>query len=60
MNKFTTTRSTNPLNPVYTLPKTELLHKEPDVKFVRDSLQIYVNDELCRIFKERLLRRPLR
>lgn len=39
INKFTTTRQTDPLNPSYQLPSV-ILADMPEPKFIRDNLEI--------------------
>lgn len=42
VNKFTTTRKTDPLNPQYQLPNVVIM-PPPEPKFIRDNMQIDVN-----------------
>lgn len=51
MNKFTTTRRTNPLEPDYQSPKVEYV-PFPSPKFVRDSMDIDVLCVLLRTLRE--------
>lgn len=41
VNKFTTTRKTNPLVPVYQLPVVEYM-PFPEPKYIRDNMQVDV------------------
>jgi hypothetical protein len=57
VNKFTTTRNTNPLEPEYQTPKVEFV-PFPEPKFIRDNMAIDVLQSLSRISKESEVVRP--
>lgn len=56
MNKFTTTRQTNPLNPQYQTAKVEYIAVESP-KFIRDAMAIDVTLMRCRIYREFVVER---
>ena len=58
MNKFTTTRKTDPLNPAYQLPVV-IYAPFPEVKFIRDNLFVDVFMPICRILREPGPNKPL-
>ena len=50
VNKFVSTRNTDPLNPQYQLPNVVIM-PAPEPKFIRDNMQIDVHCFLYRISK---------
>lgn len=57
VNKFTTSRKTDPLNPAYQLPVVQYA-PFPDVKFIKDNMLVDVKFFICRILMALAPRKP--